>query len=329
MKYSFGKRQYIEGKSCWVDVDIKSHKIKKPTIICFGGNFTINDKSANGMAKIAESLVGDISEIDLISIKYTSEDNKKGRLALNEELEIIDNLFIPLVLGKDEKPLPVEQAMGKLRNVNMFSYCFGARRVIPELEKLFAFKLRVLGYSNKEIGSMLKQVFVAGYIGGKNIDYMSTFLVKPIFDPHYGQEYFEEVLNSLKFEDSCIDYDQMAKKTKQKEKCIKFLKEHGYFLHKQKNHLSLYATNIVKDDTEHEIINILRASSPFLEKKTSIGKAVTKALSTAMIHAATSSLISDSYNVPMPISMIEMQEQCEEILKNHKICETENTKKKN
>ena len=42
----------------WQRVDLGVHKITSPTVLVLGGNFTNNDRMANGYAKIVESIAG-------------------------------------------------------------------------------------------------------------------------------------------------------------------------------------------------------------------------------------------------------------------------------
>ena len=82
-----GKRSYKEEKH-WKELDFTKVKIKKPTLICLGGNGTIDDwqisnkkgyiitgsEKANGVCAIAERLIGLKPELQSEYSTYTNVD---------------------------------------------------------------------------------------------------------------------------------------------------------------------------------------------------------------------------------------------------------------
>lgn len=177
---------------------IGTYKITKPTIFCLGGNGTIDDKLANGTAKMAENLIGLAGDesVDLISIKYRQEPFMRvGRASFNdvEGRDIAKNIFLPQALDENGNRLSVEQACKNMRLINIFGFCYGnnVKNIITsELNRLLVNK----GYTDAECGKILEQVYCVCYAPMKcySQDTSQNFFIKSFNDLTFGMDYEKE-----------------------------------------------------------------------------------------------------------------------------------------
>lgn len=170
------------GKRClsqpnhWQDIEQGSYKITKPTVICLGGNCTKTVEEANGICKIASSLIGlknkvcdeqaTDQEVDIIGVAYGALENNlntKTTMVTKEEVALlVDTLLLPLAVNEDGERFSFEQAQRNFCNVNFFSHCYGAR-ILNEMNFDLMRKMLVKGYSSKEILDIQKQMTSVSY----------------------------------------------------------------------------------------------------------------------------------------------------------------------
>ncbi len=328
MKYLFGRRNFKKDKyGCnWELLDIGSYKVDKPIVLCLGGNCTIDERDANAMARSAQRLIGETDAVDFLSIAYShSGAFKAGYLATSEIIEIVDKLFLPLLLSEKCCPLPVEQACKNMRKVNILAHCFGAREIVPDIEKQLLSRLFFLGYDETEAKKIAGQIFVAGFVGGKRNTYTSSFLVKSVNDRFYGSEYAMELITQK------LDYVDMGNKDKVRlfhlfhavtkdidkmtETCEKFLRLHEYMLVRKGKNINLFTAKLTKCNGDHEITAIDRDKDwKAGYEVTKRGDIISQTLGYALASAVANSLTNCEREVFLPLDMKEMKEECESLL---------------
>ena len=142
-----------------IDLNDTENIIDKPVLLCFGGNRTKDIKTANGTAKVVGGLLGKINELyDIYSISYGDE------YMMNREVNaefLCNKLFMPLVSDNGQR-LSLDEAMKRMRRVNIFTHCAGSSRVCDVMGELKQ-SMAGLGYSKSEKDSIMGQVLAVNY----------------------------------------------------------------------------------------------------------------------------------------------------------------------
>ena len=213
-KWGFGKRvpKTEENEFGWEDVTLEDISSGEPIILCFGGNGTITKEFANGIAKIAKSLLGTQSEknyVDTYSIYYnydkSQEKNqnkdpkatKTGSLFERDIEEITRKLFIPRVTDKEGNRLSVMEASKNMRNVNILAHCYGEIIADRIAEKTADIMKTELKYSEDEVKQTLSQILSVSYAPyGPRNRYTTNFEVKSLNDKEFGFNYEIEIFKN-------------------------------------------------------------------------------------------------------------------------------------
>ncbi len=176
---------------------VGTYKITKPTVINLGGNGTVDDASANGMAKRSENAVGiGGDDVDLITIKYRLEPNiaiPRGTFNYDEAKDFVTNLLLPLAVDQNGNRLSLDLACKQMRLVTVDAYCYGnvAKNIIVSA---LIDQLGIKGYSADECLTIAKQLvcicYAPKYSEHKNYTY--NFYIKSLNDPMFGLNYHNE-----------------------------------------------------------------------------------------------------------------------------------------
>lgn len=184
------KRNLNEENHC-EELDSDNFRIAKTengfrtTVICFGGNGTVDPYDINHLIKIVQGLVGvkeskfknqiaTIEDVDFIGIAYGKDKDQMTGNSKNPEkietssltgvetAELALNIFAPLYMDEMGKILPKEQMLRNFNQITFFSHCWGA----AEIEKIILQarqNMRAIGISEKVIDDAFGQVFSVSY----------------------------------------------------------------------------------------------------------------------------------------------------------------------
>ncbi len=219
VEYSFGHRvdKTPEHPFGWEVVDVEDINTRQPIVLCFGGNGFTNDKTANGSIKFIERLLGIQQKdnyVDIYSINYggymASERDydkdsrnpavdertevKTGSVTESEKIEIANALFMPLLMDDNGERLPVEQAGKNIRNLNIFTYCYGAE-VLSGMLNIVAKKMNKLDYDKLETSAILRQILHISYAPLVNGRYTTNFVVKSFNDEALGLNFMYDFID--------------------------------------------------------------------------------------------------------------------------------------
>ncbi len=174
---SIGKRISEYSKGGWKK-NIKPSDIDfhRPIILCLGGAGVNDDKSANGVAKIAQTMLGRIGvendEIQIFSAIYPEKkdvtvdvdaDNEKlKKKILSTTIESSDYIYdiyktmlFPVIENKSRNDK--ENITSILRNITIFAHCHGsfvADKIIRYLRRDMIYS----GFKQKDIKEMLSEI---------------------------------------------------------------------------------------------------------------------------------------------------------------------------
>ena len=177
--YCIGKID-LNAENRWTILNGKKFRIEKPTVICCGGNKTLNAKGAHYMCSLAQNLIGvkgridpheiaSIDDIDFVGIGYGA--NKQigddlspsniGYLVEEEIAELAKSLFAPLYLDGNQIR-PQEQIVKNFSLITFFSHCYGSKEVNDITYQ--AYKDMLIAGVEKQIAEeAFSQVFVVSY----------------------------------------------------------------------------------------------------------------------------------------------------------------------
>lgn len=138
---------------------------KKPKkILVLPGNGAETAKSANGMCKVVQDLLGKIPfKYEVCGFYYP--DNDKSPQSTAERADILLNEYlVPLIADKnkfgDLERLSKEEACKNMRNVVVLTHCYGSR-VMAAIDTKLDEIMADLGYSAQEAEDIHRQLFVA------------------------------------------------------------------------------------------------------------------------------------------------------------------------
>lgn len=181
----------------WERLNSEYH-ITKPTILCAGGNLTLDDKSANSIAKMAENLIGrHEQDIDILSIIYETKDSSHpiGFVSNQDAGDLTLQIFAPLIMDENCNRLSLKQVCKNLRNITIFQFCYGVE-AINKINKILIDLLKSLNYSQNEVRLILQQIFCVGFAPIEDNNANSSFYVKSIDDEKFGNNYIYNKYNA-------------------------------------------------------------------------------------------------------------------------------------
>ena len=179
--FLIGKRD-LNTENHWTELDSESYRIKKPTVLCFGGNKTIKSKDANYLCKLAQNLVGiktpkyqneiaTTNDIDFVGIAYridqTTGYGKNQKIAdtsclTEEEInELAINIFCPLYIGNEGKKTK-DQILKNFSQITFLSHCHGALEVNALLHKIH-YNMTAIGIDEQTVKDAFNQFYSVSY----------------------------------------------------------------------------------------------------------------------------------------------------------------------
>jgi hypothetical protein len=175
----------INAENKWCPCDENFSLADQKTILILPGSGTISAAQANGMCKIAESMLS-ADQKDKWRICSMHYDNEcAGTIpTVIRAMNLMDKYLVPLVATKDQEcdlhKIDTDKAAANMRNLVVFTHCYGG-----EIEKTMEDKLAELmmeiGYTDKERDHILKQMCVVQHNNtdadlGKNKTYATHLL---------------------------------------------------------------------------------------------------------------------------------------------------------
>lgn len=140
-KAFIGRRNPKINKTHWERLeDLNSYKIKKPIVLCFGGNSCVTDEDANGMCKIAQNLMGEklsqnengiFEYVDFLGAVHKTSwlEERTGEFSKDELSNFTQSVFYNLLVDKNGDKLPTDDICKNLSQITLFSYCRGAKEL--------------------------------------------------------------------------------------------------------------------------------------------------------------------------------------------------------
>ena len=240
--------------------DTENFLITKPTIICLGGNKTIEPKNANNQASRNERLIGlkpsdnnsygTYQNVDIISFYYgkNKENSTVGSMSVEDCNNLINQLFIPLFIDKKtSKRVSLTKACENFSQVIFSSFCYGAECVNDLMYDLQT-KLLSIGYTQEEIFNIYSHSFHISYspfkqdeflpfveINSFEDEYAKIFELNNWFKNKYGYK-----LNGIK-----IDYD--------KKQAYSYMMDN--FLKPNQKEVSIFSSKLVNTNDNSNPIN--------------------------------------------------------------------------
>ncbi len=144
----------------------------RPIVLCLGGSGIDEDRLANGIAKLAQELLGrqDINdkEVQLLSAVYPKdvnildEERKRFKLGLERDkvdyiYAIYETIFLPIIISERGESKKFSSIRSNLRNITIFSHCHGTF-VACELANYLREDLETLGFSKEKIEALLSEI---------------------------------------------------------------------------------------------------------------------------------------------------------------------------
>lgn len=196
-RVEMGKRNLAKEKH-WENLFVENYGITKPTIICLGGNATIDTFEANGFCKLVENMLGlikrgsteNISDrVDLLGFGYARKNSSDevGELPNDFVENFVDSVMIPLFSENGER-LSLDEAKRNMSKISFFTYCHGqveANKIIETLD----LRLADLGYNEGEINDINSATVNVSFAPlDDRANYMPTLRVLSIRDERVGKD---------------------------------------------------------------------------------------------------------------------------------------------
>ncbi|MBE5735531.1 MAG: hypothetical protein E7361_03705 [Clostridiales bacterium] len=194
---SFGKRN-IEVENHWQKLETKDFKINRPTMICLGGNGTIDERKANNFCKMAERLMSlrldstndysSFRNFDVLGFSYGVEKDGDtvGQFNSDDHCDIVSNLLIPLCVDNNGKRLSLAEACKNFSMLSFFTHCQGAKE-LNNIMGVAKKQMLIKGFSQEEITNIMSHSFQATYSPIQDEIYVPTVRVDSFTDSlHMG-----------------------------------------------------------------------------------------------------------------------------------------------
>ena len=143
--------------------------LSSPAIITLGGNGTISNQFANGMAKIALNYLGTKVEdefVNVYSVRYSSKfDDEKSLGFLDKEdiNTLCDEIFLNRLTNENGTKKDVLSAQKEMRKITILSHCMGTDVLDVLIDTAANKMINKMGYTKQETKQILKNVFQIGY----------------------------------------------------------------------------------------------------------------------------------------------------------------------
>ena len=163
----------------WKTLDIENLKITKPTVLCFGGNRSMDERDANAFCKSAERLLNfdslfgsrNRNDIDLIGIsyghykgdKYKSQDGvETSSLTKSEIKKFATKVFRPLYLNDEGNRINKYTAMKNFNLITTFSHSYGSMAINSIIEEVYKDMINA-GYTYADTCEIFSQIISVSY----------------------------------------------------------------------------------------------------------------------------------------------------------------------
>ncbi len=158
----FGLGQRVKNATNnWIPLNPDVYLINKPTVLMIGGSGTEGVRSANGNAKIIQSLLDSTgTNAELLSVYYNGKTPTPGMFEYYTR-RFTRDLFTPLLCMGRQK-LDTETACKNMRNLTIFAHSLGGKTVENILDEMSVIMKRA-NYTDEEVNKVLKQIFVVSY----------------------------------------------------------------------------------------------------------------------------------------------------------------------
>ncbi len=275
---SFGQRitSDTENTQHWLPLDINNINTMRPTFLCFGGIATTNSRDANYVAKMVQRITPVEGNANIISIihshivgenaaRYFDEDKDElFARGIHEAFQIVDAIFLNLLIDKEGNRLMVQDACQNMRNINIFAHCYGHFSTVSYLETALESAMQMLSYTDAEIEQILRAILVVSYESGQI--YKSKFT--SINVNSVASELWSDVVldfpNQIP-ENAKMQGDELEKilnsemyRTKDPELVKRFLSNNKYALYQNGNNIDLYTNGLTIDGSDHDLSTIYR-----------------------------------------------------------------------
>ena len=208
-------------------------------VVYLGGDGAVNNKAANGYAKIIENEILKPLEakIPVYSIRYDFGDGKKSyarhnlfnkyRMVFSQKLaakyadkcgpeennpQYIEALYQKIIeprISRNGVRIPREDAMRNLRKITFVAHCHGAFTAL-KLEELMQEKMKELGYTDKERRSIQQQMLVVAHAPACPLGVAKStfigFMSAADKEVPQGLNYFSHYINNRMKEESIRYY---------------------------------------------------------------------------------------------------------------------------
>lgn len=332
----FGQRITHDKKNPihWLPLDIHTTNLNKPTILCFGGISTTNDRDANYVAKFIQRIMKLNGEANLISIIHSHyNDEKSARYfdidpeehyqnGISEAFEIVDALFLPLLLDDEGNRLLVQDACKNIRNINIFAHCYGHFSTVSYIEEALREVMPYFSYTPDEIAQILKQVFVVSYEAG---DIFKTGFTNVNISSIASELWSDVVLNLPQIDLSNVKMSGNEKEqilasqmyqTGAEDLVVRFFQNNKYLLFQNENMIEIFTSNLTKDKTDHDLSTLYEhQDGRFSYYTNELGKTISQTIATVLKIALQNSIKNKSEQKFTPIDISKLYSACEDSLK--------------
>lgn len=212
-----------------------------PVFYCFGGNATISDRFANAIAKRTQLFLGITPRdqfVNIYSMKYgyeelsqekefLSNEDFSGNVTMQEIEQNAYDLFVTRLIDEKGKRLSVKESAKNMRNISIFSHCFGANVFNHIIDRTAEIMMDELKFTQKQTLFILSQIM--------NISYA----------PNVKQNAWTTNFELKSFHDQLLDYKaQFPNLNKSYLGCGKLIRKD--------NTLTLLANSFIAEDSEED-----------------------------------------------------------------------------
>ncbi len=150
-------------------IDLEHLDFTRPTVLCFSGNGTTQNKDANGLASQAEryldllfkariinpqtgheEIIQPTDRVDIMSVRYASRDNYSGGYLTEQSIEQLASAMLRLLTDSNGNRLSLKQAQQNMSRLTFFTFCAGNKELQNVINRLNQ-KLAQVDYHEDEI----------------------------------------------------------------------------------------------------------------------------------------------------------------------------------
>ncbi len=175
--FQIGKRN-LEKENHWEKLDINKFCISKPTLLCFGGNRTMDCYDANAFCKCADKIIRnyadktstsfDKNDFDIIGFAYghynrdKNDDIEVSSLSSEEKKLIAERIFFPLFLDKNGRLFNKDAILRNFNMITIFSHSYGSIAVNEIINIVFN-KFMEFRLDYRDIQDIFSQIISVSY----------------------------------------------------------------------------------------------------------------------------------------------------------------------